>query len=213
MQFLSRHPFAFAPFPSQYYVGVRRNMPFFDYATFIHRVKENQEKKMPQTNGLFPHQSSFPNFQSGRPVSRPPLLQTADSFEQQPLSPVMDNSAGLAPLQQLVSATNPLASAHSLGVLASTTNGFGPPLAAAAATNGHGPGIASTGGGGLVGANSINGIGGGSGGNGSNGLSHPAYLHHQHSHNMITPSGQHQKPLFSLFGGKFRTNKQSFILV
>lgn len=38
MNFLSRHPFAFAPFPSQFYVSVRRNIPYFDYNTFIKKV-------------------------------------------------------------------------------------------------------------------------------------------------------------------------------
>ncbi|CAD5226980.1 unnamed protein product [Bursaphelenchus xylophilus] len=37
MEFLSQHQFAFAPFPSQFYVAVRRNLPYFDYALFIKR--------------------------------------------------------------------------------------------------------------------------------------------------------------------------------
>ncbi|KAI1714747.1 hypothetical protein Ddc_11182 [Ditylenchus destructor] len=35
MHLLARHPFAFAPFPSQFYVAVRRNLPYFDYTTYI----------------------------------------------------------------------------------------------------------------------------------------------------------------------------------
>ncbi|CAD5220098.1 unnamed protein product [Bursaphelenchus okinawaensis] len=37
MEFLSQHQFAFAPFPSQFYVAVRRNLPYFDYPLFINR--------------------------------------------------------------------------------------------------------------------------------------------------------------------------------
>ncbi|KAL3121973.1 hypothetical protein niasHT_001972 [Heterodera trifolii] len=73
MQFLAQHPFVFAPFPAQFYVGVRRNLPYFDYGAFIRK--------------------SFPNFQNGigtvsvaaaasvRAHSRP-VLQSNDSFEQ-----------------------------------------------------------------------------------------------------------------------------------
>lgn len=38
MELLSSHPFAFSPFPSQFYVSVRRNLPFFDYGRFIKKV-------------------------------------------------------------------------------------------------------------------------------------------------------------------------------
>lgn len=37
MSFLLRHPFAFSPFPSHYYVSVRRNLPYFEYTQFIRK--------------------------------------------------------------------------------------------------------------------------------------------------------------------------------
>lgn len=39
MDFLAEHTFAFAPFPSQFYVSVRRNLPFFDYMRFIKKAR------------------------------------------------------------------------------------------------------------------------------------------------------------------------------
>lgn len=161
MQFLSRHPFAFAPFPSQYYVGVRRNLPVFDYATFIRRVRENCVKKVPTPTQF----QSFPNFQS-RPVSRP-LLSTNESFEQ--LSPV-EGPGGL-PLSSMQSAANPLANAHSMSGLA---NGF------SANGHGHGHGASNA----LGGGGGINGLGCSKGS-----LSQP-YLHQAQHQPVLTPTTQ-----------------------
>uniref|UniRef100_A0AC34RJA4 Uncharacterized protein n=1 Tax=Panagrolaimus sp. JU765 TaxID=591449 RepID=A0AC34RJA4_9BILA len=35
VDFFTRHPFVFAPFPAKFYVAVRRNIPYFDYNLFI----------------------------------------------------------------------------------------------------------------------------------------------------------------------------------
>lgn len=218
MQFLSRHPFAFAPFPSQYYVGVRRNLPFFDYATFYRRINPNNEK-----NRTWSSFQSYPNFQS-RPVSRP-LLQSTDSFEQ--LSPVdATGGGGLTPLAGLQSTglNNPLANAHAgLGGLSSGFGGGG-----GTAMNGQGQHSSSHGntpigagpviGGGLggLGSGGATPVGGPGIGSNVNGVLNPqSYLMttqaqqpttqapHTLMHNTTTVQQQQQqphKPLFSLFG-------------
>uniref|UniRef100_A0A915LJI4 Uncharacterized protein n=1 Tax=Meloidogyne javanica TaxID=6303 RepID=A0A915LJI4_MELJA len=97
MQFLSRHPFAFAPFPSQYFVGVRRNLPFFEYSAFIRRITSanaSEKKLLPNGcgvgvgGGISFNTFSNANFQP-RSLSRP--LLSADSFDggnQQMVGPV-----------------------------------------------------------------------------------------------------------------------------
>ncbi|KAI6236540.1 hypothetical protein M3Y95_00168500 [Aphelenchoides besseyi] len=54
MDFLNEHPFAFAPFPSQFYVSVRRNLPFFEYSRFIKKNFPNcvYPIRYPGPNGI-----------------------------------------------------------------------------------------------------------------------------------------------------------------
>uniref|UniRef100_A0A914IBW8 Lin-66-like winged helix domain-containing protein n=1 Tax=Globodera rostochiensis TaxID=31243 RepID=A0A914IBW8_GLORO len=100
MQFLARHPFAFSPFPSQFYVGVRRNLPYFDYGTFIRK--------------------SFPNFQSAsaRPLSRP-VLQSNESFDQPLASPLVESIPSLN--------TGGAGGAHPLGMTNGFGSRYGAP--------------------------------------------------------------------------------------
>ncbi|KAI6234557.1 hypothetical protein M3Y99_00773200 [Aphelenchoides fujianensis] len=69
MDFLNEHPFAFAPFPSQFYVSVRRNLPFFDYTRFI-------KKNFP--NCVYPIRTN------GMPYPGPNGIQPFPSFDQPP---------------------------------------------------------------------------------------------------------------------------------
>lgn len=184
MQFLSRHPFAFAPFPSQYYVGVRRNLPFFDYATFFRRINTSNEKIRTWSSSTF---QSYPNFQS-RPVSRP-LLQSTDNFEQ--LSSA-DVGSGLTPLAGTVN--NHLGNTHSFGTLANA-NGQG--------QNNHGNTQLATVGGNIN--NAIGGIGSNNNGNPQTYLlttqsqQQPTITQSQNTMVHNTTPQQPKQPLFSLF--------------
>nr|CAD2169877.1 unnamed protein product [Meloidogyne enterolobii] len=199
MQFLSRHPFAFAPFPSQYFVGVRRNLPFFEYSAFIRRITSanaSEKKLLPNGcgvgvgGGISFNAFSNANFQP-RSLSRP--LLSADSFDggnQQMVGPV--DSLGIG--QQL--SMNAWGTAPNVGL----SNGFTAP-------NGGGVG----GGGGIHRHhNNIGGgiIGGGNGGIGvgigiGGGHQQSSFLHNQPS---ITTPTTTQKPLFSLFDDPILSN-------
>ncbi|KAI6176070.1 hypothetical protein M3Y97_00759000 [Aphelenchoides bicaudatus] len=70
MELLATHPFAFAPFPSQFYVSVRRNLPFFDYARFIKKASLSLSLNFPncaypiRVNGSlqYPPNGTYPSF-------------------------------------------------------------------------------------------------------------------------------------------------------
>uniref|UniRef100_A0A914L8H7 Lin-66-like winged helix domain-containing protein n=1 Tax=Meloidogyne incognita TaxID=6306 RepID=A0A914L8H7_MELIC len=197
MQFLSRHPFAFAPFPSQYFVGVRRNLPFFEYSAFIRRITSanaSEKKLLPNGcgggGGISFNTFSNANFQP-RSLSRP--LLSADSFDggnQQMVGPV--DSLGIG--QQLsINAWGTAPNAVGL------SNGFTAP---------NGGGVGGGGihrhhnniGGGIIGGGN-GGIGGGLGIGG--GHQQPSFLHNQPS---ITTPTTTQKPLFSLFDDPILSN-------
>uniref|UniRef100_A0A915CNF2 Lin-66-like winged helix domain-containing protein n=1 Tax=Ditylenchus dipsaci TaxID=166011 RepID=A0A915CNF2_9BILA len=74
MHFLSRHTFAFAPFPSQFYVAVRRNLPYFDYTTYI---KKNFAACVYPRPGIAPAVS---NFMAPGSVTRPSNLMNMSTF-------------------------------------------------------------------------------------------------------------------------------------
>uniref|UniRef100_A0A1I8BHT6 Lin-66-like winged helix domain-containing protein n=1 Tax=Meloidogyne hapla TaxID=6305 RepID=A0A1I8BHT6_MELHA len=181
MQFLSRHPFAFAPFPSQYFVGVRRNLPFFEYSAFIRRITaaNSAEKKLLPNGGggLSFNTFSNANFQP-RSLSRP--LLSADSFDGGNQMGAVDGISSLGLGQQL--SINAWGTTPSVGL----TNGF----------------TAPNGGGGVGGIHRHNiGVGGVIGGGngltgGGIGTQQSSFLHNQGS---ITTPTTTQKPLFSLF--------------
>uniref|UniRef100_A0A914BV07 PH domain-containing protein n=1 Tax=Acrobeloides nanus TaxID=290746 RepID=A0A914BV07_9BILA len=84
MEFLSQHPFVFAPFPNKFYVAVRRNLPYFDYAGFI-------KKHFPTFNLRNPGN----NFAYQTPINTQMNSYNSGFDAVTPLSPFTPN--GLAP--------------------------------------------------------------------------------------------------------------------
>ncbi|KAL3070884.1 hypothetical protein niasHT_039146 [Heterodera trifolii] len=200
MQFLAQHPFVFAPFPAQFYVGVRRNLPYFDYGAFIRK--------------------SFPNFQNGigtvsavaaaaasvRAHSRP-VLQSNDSFEQPSL--LVDS---ITSALNNVNGPGGVVAGGGLGAIANGARYGAPPTLVNGGGGGHQHGQAVVAGGG--GAGGLHGHThshhGSSGGGGTTptvagpptAMAPPPQLHHHHQHqHSLHAQQQHQAGATMGIGG------------